>query len=74
MAAAVPEGMVDSMAAAGTAAEVRSKLEQAAEVFDHVVVYPSSFGLSEERCDELAAELVEQLVEQLGPRAAVSGG
>jgi probable F420-dependent oxidoreductase len=70
MAAAVPEGMVDSMAAAGTAAEVRSKLEQAAEVFDQVVVYPPSFGVSEERCDELAAELVEQLA----PRAAVSGG
>ena len=61
MAAAVPDEMVDSMAAAGTAADVRDRLERAAEVFDHVVVYPPSFGLTEERCEELAAALVEDL-------------
>jgi hypothetical protein len=49
------------MAVAGTAAEVRDGLERAAELFDHVVVYPPSFGLSEERCEELNAALVEQL-------------
>jgi alkanesulfonate monooxygenase SsuD/methylene tetrahydromethanopterin reductase-like flavin-dependent oxidoreductase (luciferase family) len=61
MAAAVPDEMVDTMAAAGTAAEVRDRLERAAEVFDHVVVYPPSFGLTEARCEELAAALVEDL-------------
>jgi hypothetical protein len=49
------------MAAAGTAADVRARLEQADETFDHVVVYPPSFGLSAERCDELVATLIEQL-------------
>ena len=67
MTAAVPDGMIDAMAAAGTAADVQARLQQAAEVFDHVVVYPPSFGLSEARCDELAASLVAQLA----PRATV---
>jgi probable F420-dependent oxidoreductase len=61
MAGAVPERMVDAMAAAGTAAEVRARIDEAAEVFDHVVVYPPSFGLSGARCDELAAALVREL-------------
>jgi probable F420-dependent oxidoreductase len=70
MAAAVPERMVDAMAAAGTASEVRARLAQAAEVFDHVVVYPPSFGLTEERCHELAAALVEHLA----PRVPAAHG
>jgi probable F420-dependent oxidoreductase len=70
MAAAVPEQMIDAMAAAGTAADVRARLEQAEQIFDHVVVYPPSFGLSESRCDELAASLVEQLA----PAAGVAHG
>jgi probable F420-dependent oxidoreductase len=61
MTGAVPEPMIDDMAAAGTAADVRARLQEAAEVFDHVVVYPPSFGLSEARCDELAASLVREL-------------
>jgi len=61
MTAAVPDEMIDAMAAAGTVAEVRTRLEQTAEIFDHVVLYPPSFGLTEERCDELCAALVEQL-------------
>jgi probable F420-dependent oxidoreductase len=70
MAASVPDRMVDTMAAAGTAADVRARLEEAGETFDHVVVYPPSFGLSAERCDELVATLVEQLA----PNAAASRG
>ena len=70
MAAAVPERMVNAMAAAGTADDVRARLRQAAGTFDHVVVYPPSFGLSAERCDELAASLVAEL----SPRAAVGLG
>lgn len=61
MAAAVPDEMVDAMAAAGTADEVRARLKKAEEDFDHVITYPPSFGLSEERCDELAASLVDEL-------------
>jgi probable F420-dependent oxidoreductase len=70
MAAAVPDGMIDTMAAAGTVADVRARLEQAGEMFDHVVIYPPSFGLSAERCDELAGALVEHLA----PAAPVGRG
>jgi probable F420-dependent oxidoreductase len=61
MAASVPDRMIDEMAAAGTLVDVQARLEQASETFDHVVLYPPSFGLTTERCDELAAELVEHL-------------
>jgi probable F420-dependent oxidoreductase len=70
MAASVPDSMVDAMAAAGTAADVQARLDQAGETFDHVVVYPPSFGLTAERCDELAAALVEHLA----PGAVVGRG
>jgi alkanesulfonate monooxygenase SsuD/methylene tetrahydromethanopterin reductase-like flavin-dependent oxidoreductase (luciferase family) len=66
MTAAVPEPMIDAMAAAGTAVDVRARLDEAAEMFDHVVVYPPSFGLSEARCDELAAALVRELAPPVG--------
>jgi alkanesulfonate monooxygenase SsuD/methylene tetrahydromethanopterin reductase-like flavin-dependent oxidoreductase (luciferase family) len=65
MTAAVPEPMIDAMSAAGTAPDVRARLREAADVFDHVVVYPPSFGLSEARCDELAAALVDNLAPAL---------
>jgi alkanesulfonate monooxygenase SsuD/methylene tetrahydromethanopterin reductase-like flavin-dependent oxidoreductase (luciferase family) len=67
MAAAVPDGMVDEMAAAGTVSEVQARLAQAAEVFDHIVLYPPSFGLPPERCDELATALIEQLSPRRAP-------
>jgi len=70
MAAAIPDEMVDAMAAAGTADEVRARLLQAEETFDHVILYPPSFGLTEERCDELVAGLVEHLA----PGAVTAGG
>lgn len=68
MAAAVPDEMVDAMAAAGTPDEVRARLRDAEELFDHVVVYPPSFGMSAERCDELAAQLVAELAPREAPR------
>jgi probable F420-dependent oxidoreductase len=77
MAAAVPEQMIDAMAAAGTAADVRARLDEAAQVFDHVVLYPPSFGLSEARCDELASALVRELappVRSLAQRVGTRGG
>jgi probable F420-dependent oxidoreductase len=61
MAAAVPDEAVDAMAAAGTADEVRARVAEAREIFDHVVVYPPSFGLTPERCDELTHVLVDEL-------------
>ena len=61
MARAVPDEMVDAMAAAGTPAEARARLDALGEVFDHVIVYPPSFGLSQERCDELSETLVDEL-------------
>jgi alkanesulfonate monooxygenase SsuD/methylene tetrahydromethanopterin reductase-like flavin-dependent oxidoreductase (luciferase family) len=67
MAAAVPDGMVDEMAAAGTVSEVQARLAQAAEVFDHIVLYPPSFGLPPERCDELATALIEHLSPRRAP-------
>jgi alkanesulfonate monooxygenase SsuD/methylene tetrahydromethanopterin reductase-like flavin-dependent oxidoreductase (luciferase family) len=66
MAAAVPDAMVDAMAAAGTAAEVRARIAETEQIYDHVVVYPPSFGLTEERCDELAARLVDELAPRPG--------
>jgi alkanesulfonate monooxygenase SsuD/methylene tetrahydromethanopterin reductase-like flavin-dependent oxidoreductase (luciferase family) len=70
MAASVPDRMVDAMAAAGTAADVQAQLDAASDLFDHVVVYPPSFGLTAERCDELSAALVEHLA----PRAVMDLG
>jgi probable F420-dependent oxidoreductase len=70
MAASVPDRMVDAMAAAGTAADVQTQLDAASDLFDHVVVYPPSFGLTAERCDELSAALVEHLA----PRAVMDLG
>jgi alkanesulfonate monooxygenase SsuD/methylene tetrahydromethanopterin reductase-like flavin-dependent oxidoreductase (luciferase family) len=64
MTAAVPDTMIDAMGVAGTEREVRAKLDELGEVYDHVVVYPPSFGLTNERCDELAATMVSAL----GPR------
>ena len=65
MAAAVPASMVDVMAAAGTADEVRARIAKAEEIYDHVVCYPPSFGLTEERCDELT----DLVITELAPRA-----
>jgi probable F420-dependent oxidoreductase len=65
MIAAVPAEMVDAMAVAGTPQQVRDKLDalDRSGVIDHVIVYPPSFQLSEERC----AELVESLVTACAP-------
>jgi alkanesulfonate monooxygenase SsuD/methylene tetrahydromethanopterin reductase-like flavin-dependent oxidoreductase (luciferase family) len=71
MVAATPDAMVDAMGAAGTADEVRARIADAEALYDHVVVYPPSFGLTQERCDELA----ELLVAELAPAApAVARG
>lgn len=61
MTAAVTDEMIDEMCAAGTAEEVAAKLREKAELFDHVVVYPPSFLMSDERSDELPGVLVDRL-------------
>lgn len=71
MVAATPDEMVDAMGAAGTADEVRARIADAETLYDHVVVYPPSFGLTQERCDELAELLVAELAPDL---AAVRSG
>ncbi|HCT76431.1 MAG TPA: LLM class flavin-dependent oxidoreductase [Micromonosporaceae bacterium] len=58
MAAAVPDEMVDAMAVAGPPAQVQAKLQQWSAAVDEVIMYPPSFGLTDERCGEVAAGLL----------------
>jgi probable F420-dependent oxidoreductase len=60
MTAAVSDDMIDAIGVAGTADEVRTQLDALSGVYDHIVIYPPSFGLSGERCDELAEVLVAE--------------
>jgi probable F420-dependent oxidoreductase len=59
MVAAVPDEMIDALAVAGTPAQVAERLRRYDGVLDHVIVYPPSFRLSPERCDELVCGLLE---------------
>ena len=58
MTAAVPDEMVDAMAAAGTPEQVQAKLAEFGRHVDHVIVYPVSFGLTEERSRQVTADLL----------------
>ncbi len=58
MARAVPDAMVDAMAAAGTPAQVAAKLTEFGRHVDHVIVYPASFGMTEERSQQVTADLL----------------
>jgi probable F420-dependent oxidoreductase len=58
MAAAVPDAMIDAIAAAGTPAQVAAKLEQIGRHMDHVIVYPASFGMTAERSQQVTADLL----------------
>ncbi|WP_354698468.1 LLM class flavin-dependent oxidoreductase [Paraconexibacter sp. AEG42_29] len=60
MTAAVTDPMIDAIGVAGTPSEVRTQLAALEDVYDHVVLYPPSFQLSPERCDELAATLADE--------------
>jgi probable F420-dependent oxidoreductase len=60
MAAAVPDAMVDQLAVAGTTTQVAEQLRRLEDVLDHVIVYPPSFGMTEERCNELASALAAE--------------
>ena len=58
MAAAVPDAMADAMSAAGARAQVAAKLDEFGRHMDHVIVYPASFGMTEERSRQVAAALL----------------
>jgi probable F420-dependent oxidoreductase len=58
MAAAVPDAMVDAMAAAGTPAQVAAKLVEFGRHVDHVIVYPASFGMTAERSRQVTVDLL----------------
>jgi probable F420-dependent oxidoreductase len=65
MAAAVPDEMVDAIAAAGTPDEVRDRLEQWRGLTPHPLLYSPSIGMSPERI----AENLTAIVETVGPEA-----
>ena len=58
MVAAVPDEMVDSMAAAGTPKQVQAKLAEFGRHAGHVIIYPVSFGLTDERSRQVTAGLL----------------
>ncbi len=58
MAAAVPDAMVDAMSASGTPAQVAARLTEFGRHMDHVIVYPASFGMTEERSRQVTADLL----------------
>ena len=59
MAAAVPDAMVDAMSASGTPAQVAAKLSEFGRHIDHVIVYPASFGMTDERSRQVTADLLK---------------
>ncbi len=58
MAAAVPDDLVDSAAAAGSPAQVARRLRLLSQLADHVIVYPASFGMTAERSQQVVADVL----------------
>ena len=61
MVAAVSEPMVDAIALAGTAAEVRDSARRYEGLLDHLILYVPSYGISPERAVENASNLVRAM-------------
>ena len=59
MVAAVPDEMVDAIAAAGTADEVRDRLKQWEGLTDHPLLYSPSAGMSPERIEENVNAIID---------------
>ncbi len=59
MVAAVPERMVDALAVAGTAADVRAGLRRYEGLLDHAILYAPSFRLTPERVHANTLGLIE---------------
>lgn len=64
MVAAVSEPMVDRIALAGTAAEVRANARRYEGLLDHLILYAPSYGISPERAVENASALVGAMGER----------
>jgi hypothetical protein len=47
------------MIAAGTPAQVAAKLKEFGRHMDHVIGYPASFGMTEERSRQVTADLLK---------------
>jgi alkanesulfonate monooxygenase SsuD/methylene tetrahydromethanopterin reductase-like flavin-dependent oxidoreductase (luciferase family) len=67
MVAAIPDDMIDALAVAGTPSQVAEQLRRYNGVLDHVIVYPPSFRLDPERCDELVAGLLAHAAPEEAP-------
>lgn len=63
MVAAVPDRMVDALAAAGTTDDVRTALQRYDGLLDHVILYAPSFRLTPERVQENTLDLVAAAAE-----------
>lgn len=72
MIASVPDSMVDLMAIAGTPAEARDQyLARVAGRYDHALLYPPSFGLSQAEIAQGIDAIVETFAEFAGERLGV---
>lgn len=63
----VPDAMIDAFACAGTPAQVREKLRAFDSVADHTVIYPPSFRLSPQRCNEVLRAAIEHTAPTASP-------
>ena len=59
MEAAVPDEMVDAIAAAGTADEVRDRMKQWEGLSEHLLLYSPSIGMKPERVQENMTAIAE---------------
>jgi len=59
MSAAVPDEMIDAIAATGTPDEVRDRLQQWEGLSDHLLLYSPSVGMSAERIQENVTAIAE---------------
>jgi probable F420-dependent oxidoreductase len=64
MVAAVSDEMVDAIALAGTGAEVRAASRRYEGLFDHLILYAPSYGITEERARENAEAVITAIGEQ----------
>lgn len=74
MFAAVTDDMIDTMAVAGTAAEVRAGLRRYEGVLDHIVLYSPSIGLAPERIAENLGSLIRDCAPTIASAKGVHNG
>lgn len=65
MLAAVPEDLVDLIAITGNPQEVRERFEAGyADLYDHTLLHPPTFGLSDEQLTDNVAAIIETFARQ----------